>query len=109
MTSVVYLEVRPSSTSDDFPSRMIIGNCRLIPIWRTISVTPFAIYKQFSDVIEPDMNIITCFTCDEYILEFKSKRFAQFCAACILSRLCPIFIAVCSTFDFLHFYNDAKR
>ena len=46
MTFVVYLEVRPSSTSDDFPSRMIIGNCRLIPIWRTISVTPFAIYKQ---------------------------------------------------------------
>ena len=55
MTSVVYLEVRPSSTSDDFPSRMIqnhvacwmiIGNCQLIPIWRTISVTPFAIYKQ---------------------------------------------------------------
>ena len=36
-----------------------------ILIWRTIPVTPFAIYQQKSDVIEPAMNIITCFTCKE--------------------------------------------
>ena len=34
------LEVRSSSTGDDFPSRAIIGNCRLVPIWPTIPVLP---------------------------------------------------------------------
>ena len=34
-------------------------------IWRTIPITPFAIYQQSSNIIEPDMNIITCYTCEE--------------------------------------------
>ena len=50
-------------------------NLSVIAIWRTILVTPFATYQQSSDVIEPDMNIITCFTCEEYIVEFKSRKF----------------------------------
>ena len=28
-----------------------------------------------SDAIELDMNIVICFTCDEYTVEFKSRRF----------------------------------
>ena len=50
----------------------IVGYCR---IWRTIPVIPFAIYQQSSDVIEADMNIITYFTCEVYIVEFKSRKF----------------------------------
>ena len=50
----------------------IVGYCR---IWRTIPVIPFAIYQQSSDVIESDMNIITYFTCEVYIVEFKSRKF----------------------------------
>ena len=46
-----------------------------ISIWWTILVTLFTIYLQSSDVIEPDMNIITCFTCEEYIVEPKSRKF----------------------------------
>ena len=66
-TKFHWLDVRPRSTNDDFPSRVIIGNCHrklsAIQIWRTIPVTPFAIYQQSSDVIKPDMNIVTCFAC----------------------------------------------
>ena len=40
-----------------------------------ISGIPFAICQQSSDVIEPDMNTITCFTCKKYILEFNSRKF----------------------------------
>ena len=30
--------------------------------------------QQSSNVTEPDMNIITCFTYEEYIVEFKSRK-----------------------------------
>lgn len=43
--------------------------------WRTTAVTLFAIYRQSSDVIETDINIITCFTRKEYIVDFKSRKF----------------------------------
>ena len=46
-----------------------------IAIWRTTAVTLFAIYRQSSDVIETDMNIIACFTRKEYIVDFKSRKF----------------------------------
>ena len=59
------LEVRPRSTSDQFPGRVIIGSCWLIAIWRTIPVPSFAIYQKLSDLIEPDMNTVTCFTSEE--------------------------------------------
>ena len=52
-----------------------------IPIWWTILVTLFTIYLQSSNVIEPDMNIITCFTYEEYIVESRSRKFAKFCMA----------------------------
>ena len=39
-----------------------------IAIWRTIPISPFAIYQQSSNVVEPDMNIITCFTSEEFFL-----------------------------------------
>ena len=59
-------------------------NLSVIAIWRTILVTPFATYQQSSDVIEPDMNIITCFTCEEYIVEFKSRKFCYILSGCFL-------------------------
>lgn len=46
-----------------------------IPIWQTIPLTPFGIYKQSIKVIELDMSIITCFTCDEHIVEFHARNF----------------------------------
>ena len=46
-----------------------------IAIWRTTAVTLFAIYRQSSDVIETDMNIIARFTRKEYIVDFKSRKF----------------------------------
>ena len=46
-----------------------------IALWRTLPVTPFTIHQQSSEVTEPDMNVITCFTCEEYIVEFKSGKF----------------------------------
>ena len=62
------LKVCLRGTCDAFPNRVIIRNIvSAIAIWRTVPVSPFAIYQQSSDVIEPDMNIITCFTCEEYI------------------------------------------
>ena len=51
----------------------VVGSA--IPIGPTIPVTPFTIYQQSSDVIELDMNIITCFSYEEYIVEFKSRKF----------------------------------
>ena len=48
------------------------------PMWRTIPVTPFAIYQQSGDIIEPDMNFITCFTCEEYIVDFNARKFPNF-------------------------------
>ena len=49
--------------------------------WRTIPVTPFAVYQRSSDMIEPGMNIIICFTCEEYIAEFNQGNFGKFCVA----------------------------
>ena len=46
-------------------------------MWRTIPVTSFVIYQHSSDVIEPDMNIISCFKCEEYIAKFNSRKFRQ--------------------------------
>ena len=46
----------------------------VISIWGTIPVATFAIYQQSSNMIEPDMNIITCFTGEEYVGEFKSRK-----------------------------------
>ena len=43
----------------------------------TIPVTPFALYQKSSDVIELDMNIIICSTGEEYIVEFKSRKFPK--------------------------------
>ena len=60
-----WLEVCPRSTSDKFPSWMLNRKWWAIAVWQTILITPFAIYQQSSDMIEPDMNIITCFTCEE--------------------------------------------
>ena len=47
----------------------------------TIPVTPFALYQQSSDVIELDMNIVICSTREEYIVEFKSRKFPKVCVA----------------------------
>ena len=43
----------------------------------TIPVTPFALYQQSRDVIELDMNIVICSTRQEYIVEFKSRKFPK--------------------------------
>ena len=50
MLKSYWLEVRPRSTSDEFLSRVIIRNQKLsaIVIWRTIPVTPFAIYQHLA-------------------------------------------------------------
>ena len=66
---------KPRSTSDEFITGKpdVVGSA--IPIGPTIPVTPFTIYQQSSDVIELDMNIITCFSYEEYIVEFKSRKF----------------------------------
>ena len=47
----------------------------------TIPVTPFALYQQSSDVIELDMNIVICASREEYIVEFKSRKFPKVCVA----------------------------
>ena len=44
-------------------------------------MTPFAIYQQSSGVIEPDMNIVTCFTCEETLMSLNLGNFAEFCMA----------------------------
>ena len=62
------------STTDEFPSRVTIANCPQLLIWRTIPVTPFAIYQKSTEVIEPEMNIVTYITREEYIFEFKSRK-----------------------------------
>ena len=66
---------RPRSTSDELIAGKPDVDGSAIPIGRTIPVTPFTIYQQSSDVIELDMNITTCFSCEEYIVEFKSRKF----------------------------------
>ena len=44
-------------------------------------MTPFLIYHQSSNVIEPDTNFITCFTCEKYIIQLNQGNFAKFCMA----------------------------
>ena len=38
------------------------------------SINTIRDFPQLSDVIEPDMNTITCFTYEEYIIDFKSRK-----------------------------------
>ena len=38
------------------------------------SINTIRDFPQSSDVIEPDMNTITCFTHEEYIIAFKSRK-----------------------------------
>ena len=54
---------------------LVTSSEKAIARWRTTAVTLFAIYRQSSDVIETDMNIITCFKRKEYIVDFKSRKF----------------------------------
>ena len=68
------LEVRPRSTSDKFPSRVLIGNCGLFQYGEPFQQHRYHL-RFTNDVIEPDMNIITCFTREEYIVEFESRKF----------------------------------
>ena len=49
------------------PTIMKMTSGSILP---AIPVTPFAIYPQSSNVIEPGMNVITYFKCEEYIVEF---------------------------------------
>ena len=44
--------------------------CRLFQCGRL-----FHFYQHRSDVIEPDINVTTCFICKEYSFEFKSRKF----------------------------------
>ena len=54
---------------------LVTSSDSAIAIWRTTAVTLFAIYRHSSNVIETDMNIITCFTRKECIVDFKSRKF----------------------------------
>ena len=45
-----------------------------IALWRTFSINTIRDFPQSSDVIEPDMNTITCFMYEEYIIDFKSRK-----------------------------------
>ena len=62
-------EVRPRSTSNELSE--IVGYCNMAD-YSSNTICDLPTVKR---LIAPDMNMIACFTCEEYIVEFKSRKF----------------------------------
>ena len=124
------LEVSQRSTSDEFPSRVIIGNCRLFQYGGLFQKHYLLFTNNQATWLNQTWTLLDALPVKNTLLSLSQGNFAKFSipvsftlvdlqflvqpvgsegaykilparvTACIFRRLCPIFITVCSTFDF---------